>query len=121
MVLVDTSVWVDHLHRGEAGLSRLLLDEAAGLHPFVLGELAAGNLKSRVATLGMLASLPRAPVAPESEVHHLLESRRLWGAGLGWVDLHLLASAMVAGWRLFTADRALGKAAAALGIEFPQR
>jgi hypothetical protein len=120
VILVDTSVWIDHFRRGEAGLAQLLLDEAAGLHPFVLGEIAAGNLKDRAATLELLASLPRAPVAPESEVHHLLESRRLWGAGLGWVDLHLLASAMVGGWRLFTTDRALGKAAAALGIEFPR-
>jgi predicted nucleic acid-binding protein len=121
VILVDTSVWIDHFRRGEPGLSQLLLDEAAGLHPFVLGEIAAGNLKDRTATLGLLASLPRTPVTPESEVHHLLASRRLWGAGLGWVDLHLLASAMVGGWRLFTTDPALGKAAAALGIEFPQR
>jgi predicted nucleic acid-binding protein len=121
VVLVDTSVWIDHFRRGEAGLAQLLLDEEAGLHPFVLGEIAAGNLKDRAATLGLLASLPRASVAPESEVHHLLESRRLWGSGLGWVDLHLLASAMVGEWRLFTKDRALAKATAALGVEFRQR
>jgi hypothetical protein len=121
VVLVDTSAWVDHFRRGEAGLAQLLLDEEAGLHPFVLGEIAAGNLKNRVATLGLLATLPQASVAQESEVRHLLEARRLWGAGLGWVDLHLLASAMVGGWRLFTTDRALAKTAAALGIEFPQR
>jgi predicted nucleic acid-binding protein len=120
VVLVDTSVWIDHFRRGESELAKLLLDGEAGLHPFVLGEIAAGNLKDRPATLGLLASLPRASVASESEVHHLLESRRLWGAGLGWIDLHLLASVMVGEWRLFTADRALRKAAAALGIEFPQ-
>jgi predicted nucleic acid-binding protein len=121
VVLVDTSVWIDHFRRGETGLAHLLLDEEAGLHPFVLGELAAGDLKNRAATLGLLACLPRASVAPESEVHHLLESRRLWGAGLGWVDLHLLASAVVDGGRLFTRDRALAKAAAALGVELPLR
>jgi hypothetical protein len=121
VVLVDTSVWIGHFRRGESALSKLLLDGEAGLHPFVLGEIAAGNLKDRSATLGLLASLPRASVASESEVRHLLESRRLWGAGLGWVDLHLLASAMVGEWRLFTADKALRKDAAALGIEFRAR
>lgn len=117
MTLADTSVWVNHFRRGDATLARLLNEEEAGLHPFVIGEIAAGNLGNRAAILGYLASLPQTPVALESEVHYLLESRRLWGAGLGWVDLHLLAAAALAGWRLFTADRALVAAAARLGIQ----
>jgi predicted nucleic acid-binding protein len=119
VTLADTSVWVNHFRRGDAKLARLLTEEEAGLHPFVIGELAAGNLVDRAATLSYLTSLPLAPVALESEVHYLLESRRLWGAGLGWVDLHLLASASLAGWRLLTADRAMADAAARLGIQPP--
>jgi len=86
------------------------------MHPFVMGELAAGSLKNRPAMLADFAALPQASIAGEAEVHHLLESRRLWGTGLGWIDLHLLASAMLAGWRLFTADRAMLKAAEKLGL-----
>jgi hypothetical protein len=66
-----------------------------------------------------LSRLPQAPLARESEVHHLLDSRRLWGTGLGWIDLHLLASAAIAGWDLLTDDRAMKKAAHALGLVHP--
>jgi hypothetical protein len=116
VTLVDTSVWVDHFRRGNAVLTRLLAAEEVALHPFVLGEIAAGNLKDRTQTLACLGCLPQAPVAGENEVRHLLESRRLWGRGLGWVDLHLLASAALAGMRLLTIDRALAEAAGLLGI-----
>jgi predicted nucleic acid-binding protein len=116
VTLVDTSVWVNHLRRGDARLAQLLTGGEVGLHPFVLGEIAAGNLKNRTATLGYLAFLPQAPLAPEGEVHGLLESRRLWGTGLGWVDLHVLASAAIAGWNLYTADRRMMGAAEAMGI-----
>jgi predicted nucleic acid-binding protein len=95
---------------------QLLTDGSAGVHPFIVGELACGNLKDRAATLGDLARLPQTPIASENEVRHLLESSRLWGKGLGWVDLHLLAAAIVSGWGLFTADRALMRAASAIGI-----
>jgi len=116
VTLADTSVWVNHLHHGDPELVRLLLAEEIGLHPFVLGELAAGNLPRRSRTLADLACLPQAPVAEEREVHHLLEAHRLWGTGLGWIDLHLLASAKLSGWPLYTADRALNAAAARLEI-----
>jgi predicted nucleic acid-binding protein len=116
VTLVDTSVWVDHFRRGDAVLTRLLNDEAVALHPFVMGEIAAGNLKDRLETLDYLGRLPQAPVAEEGEVRHLLESRRLWGRGLGWIDLHLLASAALAGLDLLTTDRAMGGAADLLGI-----
>ena len=116
MTLVDTSVWVDHFRRANAALTGLLGRESVAMHPFVLGEIAAGNLKNRAETLGDLGRLPSVPVAAEGEVLHLLESRRLWGKGLGWVDLHLLASAALANLDLLTADRALADAAAHLGI-----
>lgn len=119
MTLIDTCVWAGHFRHPDVRLMQLLAGESAGVHPFVIGELACGNLKNRAVTLANLAKLPRAPVAGEAEVHHLLESRRLWGTGLGWIDLHLLASAALAGWGLMTADRALLKAAETLGLAHP--
>ena len=116
MTLVDTSVWVNHFRRPQSSLIRLLGDFSAGIHPFVIGELACVNLKHRALTLGDLAKMPAAPLATEAEVLHLLESRRLWGEGLGWVDVHLLASALLGGWDLLTADRTMQRAARRLGI-----
>ena len=83
MTLVDTSVWVNHFRRTDATLMRLLADNLVTLHPFVLGEIAAGHLRNRSQTLGDLGFLRRAPLAQEAEVHILLESHRLWGTGLG--------------------------------------
>jgi predicted nucleic acid-binding protein len=116
MTLVDTSVWVNHFRHPQSNLIKLLEDSSASMHPFVLGELACGNLKHRALTLGDLAKMPEAPLATEGEAMHLLESRRLWGEGLGWVDVHLLASALLGGWDLLTADRAMERAARRLGI-----
>ena len=116
MTLVDTSVWIDHLDHADARLVRLLANKSAAVHPFVIGELAAGSIKNRKTTLGTLALLPAAPIANENEVHHLLDSHRLWCTGLGWVDLHLVAAARLAGWKLLSADRTLRKVAQALGI-----
>ena len=116
MTLVDTSVWVNHFRRPQSTLIKLLEDFSAGIHPFVIGELACGNLKHRALTLGDLARMPVAPLATEGEVLHLLEARRLWGEGLGWVDVHLLASALLGGWDLLTADRTMQRAARRLGI-----
>ena len=116
MTLVDTSVWIDHFRRSNAVLMRLLDDEEVAVHPFVIGEIAVGNLKNRAETLADLSLLPQMPMVEEHEVRHLLESRRLWGRGLGWVDLHLLASATLAGLGLLTADRAMAEAASLLGI-----
>ena len=116
MTLVDTSVWVNHFRRPQSTLIKLLEDSSAGMHPFVLGELACGNLKDRALTLGDLARMPEAPLATHGEVLHLLESRRLWGEGLGWVDVHILASALLGGWNLLTADRTMERVARRLGI-----
>jgi len=116
MTLVDTSVWIGHFRRPQPDLVRLLADGMAGIHPFVIGELACGNLKDRDMTLRLLRALPQAPVANEAEIYYLLDTHQLWGTGLGWVDLHLLASAAVAGWRLMTADDAMNRAVAKAGI-----
>ncbi|BCS35979.1 ribonuclease [Luteitalea sp. TBR-22] len=111
MILVDTSVWIDHLRRGDEELSALLDEGQVLVHPFVVGEIACGSLKRRADVVAHLQRLPAAPVATEAEVHHLLEREGLHGRGLGWVDLHLLASARLAAVPLLTRDRALAGAA----------
>jgi predicted nucleic acid-binding protein len=120
MILVDTSVWANHLRATEPRLRALLENRLVVLHPFVLGELACGNLPKRAGTIAAFEKLPVAAIASEQEVRHLLDSRRLWGSGLGWIDLHLLASAVVGQLRLWTADRAMASAASSLGIAFPE-
>jgi predicted nucleic acid-binding protein len=117
MTLVDTSVWANHFRSPHPALVQLLDDGLAGSHPFVIGELAAGNLRNRAVTLADLAALPQARTASEAEVHHLLEIHRLWGTGLGWIDLHLLASAALSGWSVLTADRVMNETAQALGLD----
>ena len=114
MILVDTSVWVQHLRSGSARLQALLSDDQVLCHPFVLGELACGNLQKRQEILALLAALPAARMAEHREVLHLLDSAHLYGRGLGWVDLHLLASALISRCALWTLDRPLQRAAAAL-------
>ena len=116
MILVDTSVWVDHFRRDNVGLRRLLDDATVSCHPFVFGELACGTLRNRDAILGMLERLPHAPVAQHPEVLALIAARRLMGRGLGWIDAHLLASALLDEGRLWTLDRSLKDAAERLGI-----
>lgn len=116
MTLVDTSVWVDHLRARNARINSLLQDGQVICHPFVVGELACGNLRNRQEILGLLAALPEATIAEHREVLHLVDAARLFGRGLGWVDAHLLASALLTGCAFWTLDRPLRKAAAALKI-----
>jgi predicted nucleic acid-binding protein len=116
MTLVDTSIWFDHFRKPEQALIQLLDQGTAGIHPFVVGELVCGNLKNRGTTLQLLGELPQAPLANEAEVYYLLDAYRLWGTGLGWMDLHILASAALAGWRLLSGDSTLNRAAAKAGI-----
>jgi len=116
VTLVDTSVWVRHFQNANATLLALLDQEEVGLHPFVIGEVACGNLRRRDATLLELQRLPATDIADEIEVRHVLEKHRLWGKGLGWVDVHILAAANLAGWGILTADRAMFTAAKRMGI-----
>lgn len=115
-MLVDTSVWVDHLRQGNAALARRLEGGEVHCHPFVIGELACGNLARRDEVLTWLAALPRVPEARHSEVMALLAARQLMGRGIGWVDLHLLASAILGRQRFWSLDKRLAAAAAELGI-----
>jgi predicted nucleic acid-binding protein len=116
MTLVDTSVWVEHLRRGNARVKGLLSGGEVLCHPFVLGELACGNLQKRRQVLALVSALPVAELASHEEVLHLVETHQLFGRGLGWVDVHLLASAFVSKCGLWTLDKPLVTAARRLGI-----
>jgi predicted nucleic acid-binding protein len=115
MILVDTSVWIYHFRRGSEQL-RSLLDDKVFCHPFIVGELACGTLRNRHEILSLLSALPKARDLEHEEVLHFLEGRHLYGLGLGWVDVHLLASALLTGCTLWTLDKSLRRAAAALNI-----
>jgi len=117
MILVDTSVWIDHLRANDERLSQLLMDGQVLAHPFVAGELALGNLKNRDEVLMMMQDLPQAIVATVAEVLGLIEVQNLFGLGIGYIDAHLLASVLlVPGSRLWTRDKRLLSAATQLGI-----
>lgn len=115
MILVDTSVWIDHLRAGNTTLIRLLERGEVLAHPWVVGELALGNLRRRDEILGLLNGLPRATPAGELEVLALIERQRLWGTGIGYVDAQLLASTRLTSATLWTSDRRLAAAASRLG------
>lgn len=116
MVLVDTSVWIDHLTRGNSRLAQLLDDGMVMCHPFVIGELACGRLRNRREVLGLLAALPQAPVADHEEVLHLIDRHSLFGRRLGWVDVHLVGSTLLAASALWTLDKSLNQAAGVLRV-----
>lgn len=116
MILVDTSVWVDHFRSADSRLTELLLDSQVLCHAFVVGELACGNLRRRAEIIALLRSLPSLPVLTNEEVLVFLDAQRLAGEGLGWIDVHLLATAYASGERLWTRDRRLGQAARRLGV-----
>lgn len=118
MVLVDTSIWVDHLRVGDPELVRLLEAHRVRMHPFVVGELACGNLSRRDEILDLLRRLPGVPVADQDEVLFLIERHRLMGRGIGFVDAHLLAATRLSpATRLWTRDRRLAEAARGLGVD----
>lgn len=117
MILVDTSVWIDHLRVGDPTLGSLLEDGQVLTHPCVIGELALGQLSHRSEILGLLRNLPHARTATDAEVLHLVEHQHLFGHGVGYVDAHLLAATLLtAGARLWTRDKRLARVAAQLGL-----
>lgn len=121
ILLVDTSVWVDHFRHGEVALVQALGQAQVGIHPFVVGELACGNLKNRAVVLELLRALPQVKVAADSEVMHLIETRTLMGRGIGYVDAHLCASALLSHAQLWTRDKRLLNVAQDLGVAWPER
>ena len=115
MILVDTSVWVDHLRRGDPGLVALLERSAVVMHPFVRGEIACGSLRDRKSLIELLQDLPGAVVATDDEAMQFIERHSLHGKGIGYIDIHLLVSvALTAGATLWTRDQKLSRSAAAL-------
>jgi predicted nucleic acid-binding protein len=117
LILADTSVWVDHLRAGDKALVALLDAGMVLAHPFVIGELALGNLRQREIVLKALADLPHASVATDAEVVQFIERRALFGRGIGYVDAHLLAAVqLTAGTQLWTNDRRLHGVAVQLGL-----
>ena len=117
MILVDTSVWIDHLRKGNAELASLLNEGVVLCHPFVIGELACGNLENRAEFLSLLAAIPASTVASHQEVLRLVSDRGLSGKGLGWIDVHLLASALLSRCALWTTDKAIGSYTRKLKVE----
>ena len=119
MILVDTSVWIDHVRRSNDRLAALLVARAVLVHPFVIGEVALGHLRPRAAILRELHDLPPVAVASREEVLHLIEQHRLFGRGIGYVDAHLLAAArLMAGAALWTTDKRLRAVAESLGLAY---
>lgn len=116
MVLVDTSIWIDHFRSGRRRLKQLLYDDQVLGHPYIVGELACGHLSSRREILRLLQQLPQAKVAEHDEILAFIESRRLMGQGIGFVDAHLLAAVLLSQARLWTRDNRLLSAAEFLNI-----
>jgi predicted nucleic acid-binding protein len=111
MILVDTSVWIDHFRAGNERLKSLLFDQQVFCHRFIIGELACGALRKR-----SLKALPEAHLVEHEEVMSFLEAHRLYGQGIGSVDVHLLASTLLARSAIWTFDKPLRRAAAALNV-----
>ncbi len=118
MVLVDTSVWVSHLRDGDVGLEKLLNDGEVVCHPFIVGELACGNLNNRHDILMYLQSLPEANLAEDEEVLKFIENHELMGKGLGYIDVHLIAAAVLTDVPLWTLDKTLDKITRKIGINY---
>ena len=116
MILADTSVWIAHFRHGEPKPAERLFDGTILMHPWILGELACGNLKNRRAVLSDLNALPFVEVASEAEVLTLLEEHKLWGRGIGCFDVHILASALLSGSQLWTLDKRLAGVAHGLDL-----
>ncbi len=117
MILADTSIWIDHLRGGNDGLAALLNDSQIMTHPFVIGEIALGNLNNRAEILSRLRNLPMSPVATDPEVLFFIDRQQLAGRGVGYVDAHLLtAMALIPSVRLWTRDMKLQSAAMSLGL-----
>lgn len=117
MILVDTSVWIDHLHASIALLAEALEAEEVLVHPFIIGELACGEMKQRREVLRLLGTLPSGVVATDEETLHFIERHHLMGKGIGYIDAHLLASVTLAdGAQFWTRDKRLAAIAAELRI-----
>lgn len=118
MVLVDTSVWINHFRKGESRLQCLLYEEQVMIHPMVIGEVACGYLKKRKEILTLLQSLPQVNIANDLEVLTLINNKKLYGLGIGWIDVHLLTSALLTKVKIWTEDKSLKKAVEKLHFQY---
>jgi hypothetical protein len=116
MILVDTSIWVDHFRNGNVELKELLINNEVMTHPLIIGELACGSIRNRSEILGLLNELPVVVTAENKEVLKLIEDKKLYGKGIGLIDAHLIASALLTKVRLLTMDKPLMKLIAVLNV-----
>lgn len=119
MVLVDTNVWIKHFRKSDAELISQLNIGFVACHPYIIGELACGNLGNRAEILMLLQSLPSSPLVEDTEILEFIENNSLMVRGLGYVDIHLLASAIIGNVALWTFDRRLNDVAIELGVSYP--
>ncbi|MGH8035829.1 MAG: type II toxin-antitoxin system VapC family toxin [Lysobacterales bacterium] len=121
MILVDTSVWIDHLRSGSTELSALLIKLEVLMHPLVIGEVACGNLNNRALVLKLMRGLPQVKVATDAETLYFIEQRRLMGRGMGYIDAQLLAAAaMTPPCKIWTRDKNLDRITSELGLAWQQ-
>ena len=118
MILVDTSVWIDHFRSSDRPLVQLLEANLVSVHPWIVGELACGNLVDRANVLTLLKTMPQLPVASEDEVLFFIERHLLAGKGIGYIDVHLLAAAAMGSAQLWTRDKRLLAVAEGLGLAY---
>ncbi len=119
MIVVDSSVWIDHLRSGDEVLARLLDASQVVMHPFILGEIACGNLHARERVIELLGQLPACSAADDQEVLFFIDQHQLMGLGIGYIDAHLLAAAaLTAAARLWTRDKRLTRAAVSLSLNY---
>jgi predicted nucleic acid-binding protein len=121
VVLVDTSVWVSHFRQTHDGLVELLMNGEVVCHPFIVGELACGNLRNRTSIISLLEALPMALLVEHEEVLAFIEAHSVMGKGLGYVDVHLLASTLLTGISLWTLDLKLDRTAEELRCGYGQK
>jgi predicted nucleic acid-binding protein len=118
MVLVDTSIWVDHFNHKNDKLEILLFEDQVVIHPYIIGELSCGNFKNRNLIISLLKALPKVSLISIDEFYMFIEKHKLYGIGLGYVDIHFLASAYISNCSIYTRDKSLSSAANQLGIEY---
>jgi predicted nucleic acid-binding protein len=116
MILVDTSVWIDHLRQKNHPLREVLFDDQVLCHPFVIGELACGHLKNREQVIELMSSLPISEMATDQEVLGFVDMHKLYGKGIGWIDAHLLTAAKLSQSKLWTMDKSLKRLSQALDL-----
>ena len=121
MVLVDTSVWINHLRNSDHHLEKLLFDGEVVCHPHIIGELACGNMKNRQEIISLLQALPQTPLIEFDEFLYFIEQNQLYGKSIGFVDIHLLASAKLAKALLWTSDKRLKTASTELNINYKKK